>query len=216
MMQRILARLLHLANTSPPAVYRAGFYGIKDRLLRRHGKLIGHEWQHIVHHCWRCEEYGFSRHCRRCGGTGVYQQFWVQLERWAWRGYLFHRPCARVWQKPEESVAIDGYVKHASYGRKAQEANLWLAMLCDRSLFWKLLTGSCACGWTWWPLLNLQKLVFQTRMLFGRFHLGPCSECGGWTFRMHPRFVYRSWVQCRRCERAERCVPVDVGEDLPF
>ena len=89
MYQRLLARLLHVANSSPP-FDRQSFYAVKDRLLRRHGQVVGQDVQHLRRECWGDGSGKCDPHCLRCYGTGVYTERWVHLSRWQWLTYTFH------------------------------------------------------------------------------------------------------------------------------
>lgn len=222
-MTRFLCWLLRLANAAPPHCHRDEFYQLKDRILRRHGRLVGHDWQEITRECYGCDgagqvygSPGLVLRCVRCDGTGVYDRFWVKLERWELAGRVFHRPAGRTWKRPEEPVSIVGYVRHADVGRAGKEACLWLALLLDRGLFVRLMGSSCACGPTWrYPLVSLQKVWFRLAMECKRIRKRRCVTCGG-LFRQGPFRARRSiCYQCRRCERDwERRAA--VADDIPF
>lgn len=114
MLIRVLAWLLICANAKPAHSHREPFYRLKDRLLHRFGRLIGTEWQHIRKTCWSCED-GMrddGDSCWKCGGTGIYQQTWVLLQRWEIGGAIFHRPVRRTPLDPHGVVTIHGYITH--------------------------------------------------------------------------------------------------------
>ena len=203
MYQRILATLLHYANASPP-VNRTEFYALKDRLCRRYAEFRGHDIQEIRKECWgdQRDVYGdwggCGPNCRRCGGTGIFDVRWVRLERWHWFGYVFHRPDGDTRIKPD-SVQIHGRIEHPNYGRASNEAALWLYLLCGEwRLLWRALKGSRCCGWYWWPLLNVQRVVMELAMLL---HWRRC-----WCGRRYPTWG-SGWQICRKCRNEKQEVP---------
>lgn len=103
----LLAKLLAAANSD--VRWPFWFYGIKDRVLKRFGRRVAWDRQHIVKECWSCTNGRFCGYdngyawvpmpeqpCSRCGGTGVYDEFWVLLEVWHLGGYEFHRPVQQI------------------------------------------------------------------------------------------------------------------------
>lgn len=193
---RIIARLLWMANTRPPAVHRREFYDLKDRLLHRYAIAVGEDIQRIRKVCWDCDGSGVVNgrwiseaaayslaECDRCDGTGIYNTIYVALKRWDFAGYVFHQPQCRLYKlRPGDQVAIEGYVQHANLkGHRAKEAQLWLALLCDRRLFWRMLTrGGCALGWYGLPMCNVQRAVYVMRdvRLWWRWRPRRCQMCG--------------------------------------
>lgn len=166
----LLAFLLHRANSDPPTLTRREFYELKDRLLDRYARKVGAEIQEIVDECYG---WGFAgcagAKCTKCGGTGVWQQFWVMLHVFQWGRYEFHRPGQRSWTRPAR-VHIRGRIQHRSYGPSSAEACLWLYVLTGEwSLLWRSLRGSRRYGWWAWPLLNLQRVVFELRFSLGKW-----------------------------------------------
>jgi hypothetical protein len=218
---RLVSRLLWLANSGPPIARTEQFYALKDRILRRWGTRDGHDWQHIIKECYGCDGRGESRECperacRRCGGSGVYDHFFVKLERWDLAGRTFHRPAEKTWKRPSEPVAIVGRVRHADVGRAGNEAALWLALLLDRRLFAALMTSSCCCGPTWrYPLVTLQKLTFRLGMAARGWERRRCVTCGR-GFRQGFRSRGCHSFVCGRCDRpGRRRAEVEV-DDIPF
>lgn len=205
----MLATLLHYANADAPFLHRTEFYALKTRLLERYGTKTAIETQEIRKKCWGWrDEYGGDKGCRgddctKCGGTGVYSLRWVKLERWQWCGYVFHRPIGYQFNPPDPTtVKIFGRIEHADYGRASQEAALWLYLLCGEwRLLWKSLRSSCACGWYWWPMLNLQRVTMELSMFLS---WRKCF-CG----RRFPTWG-SGWQMCRKCRR-----PVSI-EEIPF
>lgn len=218
MLKRLTSWLLYYANSDPPPMARQEFYALKTRLLQRYGMADGTDIQWIVKHCWNCEARGRKDpYCWKCGGSGVYEQFWVVLVRWNLGGRVFHVPGPRRHGKPpvEYAVNIHGYVQHAWHGKVSREAQLWLALLFDRPLFWRLLTSSCYCGWSWWPMLVLQSLVVNGRWTLDRIYnavrVRICEDCGKRFMVLGNREL---WQRCRACNDALKARLDEQG--LPF
>lgn len=173
-MNRFLCWLMWQVNTDPWP-HRERFYELKDRLLRKYGRQVGTDWQHIVKKCWTCDGTGCYQHwsgdlddCLRCH-NGIYDEFWVELERWEWCGRIFHRPARRVRARPMVSTEfIEGRIQHERQPH-AREAYLWLTLLCDRSLFWRLMRSSWVRSWM--PLSLLNRFVFACRYRLGRINI---------------------------------------------
>lgn len=159
----LVRHLLHYANADPGVMSgdRDAFYELKERLLCRHARFRGYVYQEIVKKCWGDWDGQCGRLCSRCGGSGIYQQRWVQHQHWQWGQYEFMVPVEVLRARPSK-VHIKGHVQRPDYGRASDEAALWLLLLCgEREAFWRRLRGSCGHGWTFWPLLNVQKAVFR-------------------------------------------------------
>ena len=196
----LIATLLHYANASPPWNSQ-DFYSLKSRLLNRHARFCGHDLQEIRKKCWGYRDWDSDYQdymgcagatCKKCGGTGLIDIRWVRLQRWEFCGYVFHCPDGdtRV-PPPIGTKLIIGRIEHANYGRASSEAVLWLYLLCGEwRLLWKELRSSRACGWTWWPLLNVQKVAMELSMMF-RWQRCFCG-------RMYPTWGSGRQV-CRRC-----------------
>lgn len=190
---RIVSTLLHYANASPPH-NRTEFYALKSRLVEEHGRFCGHDLQEIRKECWGplvpFSEGGYEgerrgcqgEKCRNCGGTGVFDIRWIRLQRWEWCGRVFHSPDGETRRPPDAgSVNIFGRIEHPKYGRASHEAVLWLYLLCGEwRLFWKAMRGSCCCGWVWWPLLNVQKVVMHLTWGSGRQICRRCWNAPSW------------------------------------
>jgi hypothetical protein len=218
-MLRPVAWLLHLANADAPTLHRRDFYALKERLLARWGTIVGEDVQRYRRECYG---YGFDgcegKSCRKCGGTGVFSESWVLLERWEFCGYTFHRPVGPT--RPRAVDYIDGRIRHEGVDpRASHDALLWLTLLFDRRLFWRSLTSSRFNGWQWRPMLALQYLAFEIRSRVDRLknwlRVRRCYEC-------ERRFIARttgSAILCRRCERARIAWAANRGvldDDLPF
>jgi len=155
----ILAKLLNLANRCRYG-NRSRFYDVKKRLLHRYGTRTKGQVQHIVNQCWGEYEESCGPLCRRCGGTGIYSEFWCFLERWEWGGFVFHVPMARVWFPPKEPPEIVGRIQHEETGWLGLEAALWLYLLSgELEEFFEELCDGVYCGWYAYPLLNLQRFL---------------------------------------------------------
>jgi hypothetical protein len=124
----------------------------------------------------------------------------VRLERWFWRGYLFHIPSGDT-RKPPESVQILGTISHKHYGRLSSEAALWLYLF---SWEWRLFSRALRSSWHHrcglWPMLNLQRAVAMFSMKFGR----RTCWCG-------KRFQTwgSGWLICKDCRNKP-------AEPIPF
>lgn len=208
---RALATALACANSSPPLCEREAFYRMKDAILRRRGKLVGADIQHIVKKCWGgYDESCKGKGCRRCGGTGIYSERWHTLQRWELGGRIFHRPVDSTSIRPEAPVTIEGRVTHDRWsGHQPTEAALWLALAFDWPFFCRMMfqPSSCACGWFWSPMVNLSRAFFQVRMFASRFSAHRCF-CGR-TWRR--RFGGAGWCVCRKCRKRTAW-----GKTIPF
>lgn len=211
MRHHLLATLLHYANADPPLFcQRTEFYALKERLLRRWGRLADYDLQEIRKECWGTRRWdpehgdyeylGCRDDCPRCGGTGIFHIRWIWLERWEWCGYVFHRPSRESFTRPDYQVSIHGRIEHPHYGWASSEAVLWLYLLCGEwRLLWRALRSSCSCGRYWWPLLNVQRVTMRLCMWLS---WRRCF-CG----RLYPTWG-SGWQVCRQCRRG----PVE----LPF
>lgn len=207
-MKRIL---LHYANASPPSCYRQDFYAIKRRLLERHATPDGEDVQHIVKKCYgRDWDEGCTHDARcKCGGTGIFDERWITLKRWRWGRYVFHSPLdGFVMPGKVPCRVIEGYVRHANYGRASGEALLWLYLLCGEwRMLWRQLRASHACGWYWWPMLNVQRAVMNLSMKL-RWHRCHCG-------RAFPPWGH-GWLVCPKCREPSRGPMAVTVDDLPF
>lgn len=196
MKELVLRFLLHRANTDPPIAAREEFYRLKDLLLERYATRDGADVQEIVKECWGYS-YDYTcpgSSCTKCGGTGVFDRFYVLLHRYRWGRHVFHRPGQRSRFRGDLTITIRGRIRHARYGRSASEARLWLyALTGEWKLLLRSLTNGASCGWYLWPLLNVQRFGFTISMLPAR---------------------YRNWRWQRYWNR-ERVRPIEDAE-LPF
>jgi hypothetical protein len=205
---RLLATLLHYANAAPPFALRREFYALKERLLRSHGDFVGTRVQRIDKPCWGDRDIDGERRgcigpgCSRCDGTGLFDRFYVTLEEFRFGRFTFHIPRDRTAIRPEGGAQIIGRIQHSRYGLRSREAALWLYLLCGEwRLFIRALRASCVLspGWFswqgWWPLLNLNRIVFALSM---RLRVARC-----WCGR---RFMTwgSGWCICRRCRKKGR------------
>lgn len=151
---KILAWLLYNANTNPGFIYKKSFYNIKDQILKKYGELIGHDIQHIKKPCFACDSTGiFKCHwklpetCWRCGGSGVYEEFFVLLSVYRLGKYEFHLPRERTyspkyyWVDPENKAIrrrIYDYISHSAT-RWSTDCRLCLYFIYHPKLFFKIL-----------------------------------------------------------------------------
>jgi hypothetical protein len=215
---RPLAWLLALANAGAGGImYRRDFYALKDRLLRRYGRVVGEDVQRIVDECWGYDQEGCKgKGCRRCRGTGIWRDRLILLERWELGDRVFHRPVREIYGA--HCATIVGRITHRDvHARTSAEALLWLTLLFDRRLFWRVLSSSRYCGWQWRPMLALQVVAFAVRVNIWRFTPRRCGRCGRRFIRPFDRRSW--WLQCRRCapSRMRRvALSTEVADDLPF
>jgi hypothetical protein len=139
MIIRILSYLLHHANRE----YRSDeFYQVKDKILTKYGKVVGHDVQHIPgKKCFACDGTGEplwindqdDENCSRCYGDGWYKRpKWILLQRVQFGKYIFHKPIYRTTQVenlyheysslPATVPVIEGYISHTAskHGKKAR------------------------------------------------------------------------------------------------
>lgn len=209
---KLKAMLLHYANSQPP-INRTEFYALKERLLRKHGKCVGGDIQEIRKECWGPwgDQYGeragcLGAKCHRCNGTGVFEIKWISLERWEWCGYVFHRPAFRLYAIPDiGTVTIFGRIEHEHSGQICSEAALWLYLLCGEwRLFWQELSTHSYHRCRFYPLLNIQRLMFKARLKFG---IQKCW-CGKKFFHWGS-----GWQVCKKCREPKA---VEACEEIPF
>lgn len=170
--QKLLAKLLHLANSNPPEFIRQDFYELKSKLLKKYAKLATYEYQEIVKECWGPASVGccLGDRCDKCGGTGMFDRYWWLLKRYEWCGHVFHTPDLKTRIEPEV-VRIKGRVQHQDYGQKSREALMWLFLLTGetwlfREYFFCYLADRKA---SWLPLSMLQFLYHKAEQRFPKF-----------------------------------------------
>jgi hypothetical protein len=210
-MIRFLSWLLWLANARMRTAYDSErAYRMKDRILRRFGQSVGEDIQRISRMCYSCDgsgSYDFDEDCRRCRGTGVFDERWFRLERWELGGRIFHRPAGMIARPMNGMVTIEGKIYHDTVPHRASsEAFLWLALFLDPPLWWKNFRGSRSSDWQWRPMLAAQIVVFELRQIFATRVCGTCQR----------RFFLRGtgWMICKTC-RAPSALAV-ADDDLPF
>lgn len=214
---RVVAWLLVHANADPGiASQRRDFYALKDRLLKRWGRVVGDDVQEIVDRCWGYYDDGrcLGRGCGKCGGSGVFSRRRVLLERWEIAGRVFHRPVGPYYG--DRPADIQGRIVHEpwSHSRASVDARLWLALLFDRRSWWRQMRSSCVYGWQWRPMLALQAFVFNARAVwFPRLVPRRCYRCSR---RFIPLTMSPYAMECRSCAAEMRAFPQLADDDLPF
>lgn len=200
--------LLHHANQCPPYWLRTEFYSLKEWVCVRFGLWERAELQHIVKECWDCDSRSVVvRGCRSCltrgKRPGIYDEFWVRLERWTVGKYAFHKPTLRYWSKPEwAGVEIEGYIRHDKNRRwVSMECFLWLALLFDRHSFRRAMRNCSADGWL--PLSVIH-------------HFYRACQVDRWYWRKRKlQRLYSQWQE-RRALILPRFVADDEGSGIPF
>lgn len=174
-MKRLLGLFLHIANSSPPIIGRKEFYELKTRLLKRWGRLVANDWQHIVKECWNCEGRG-TIGCYRCRtygmGDGIWDEFYVWLERWKLGNYEFHIPRERIRSGQAHvmwgamAAPIEGYITHKRYPYYlSSECWYWLLIFFQPSLFWSCFGHAGHVCRKYTPLVILGTWLFHLDML---------------------------------------------------
>lgn len=172
MIKLILSYLLHHANRE----YRSDdFYKVKDMILTRYGKVVGHDVQFIEgKKCHSCQGRGYrykyglngkpydTADCWHCWGGWYKQPTWVLLQRVKFGQYTFHKPAERKYGKNNPFInecgvnkeVIEGYIDHTrtNYGK---DARVVLFLLYDWKGFWKRWYKAIGRGWychrsVWW------------------------------------------------------------------
>jgi len=215
---KFLAWLLWHANAvMGSSVDRFAAYAIKERILRRWGRLVGEDIQHIKRECYSCDGSGYyyaGEDCWLCGGTGIYDEKWIRLERWEFGGHIFHRPIGNMWPPMNGMVTVEGRIYHTDRNDAASnDALLWLALLFDRRFFSQQLTRARGHRELWRPMLALQALVFELRprSRFRQFVIARrnCIMCHRDFWRLFNRGSHH---QCAACSAQH----LAVDDELPF
>jgi hypothetical protein len=219
---RFLGWLLWHANAvMGSSVDRFAAYAIKERILRRHGSLVGEDIQHIKRECYGCRGSGYyyaGEECYRCGGTGVYDEKWIRLERWELGGHIFHRPIGNMARPMNGMVTVEGRIYHDDRNHAASsDALLWLALVFDRRFFWRQFSRSRGYHELWRPMLGLQALVFEIRpRSWFRQHVAArrnCMNCHRDFWRLFNRGSHHT---CPACAERSRLKLAYIDDDLPF
>lgn len=110
---RRLAIVLKHANSSPPSgdLERKAFYELKSAICAQYGDPDGEDIQHIVKPCWGYGYMGCDDDCSKCGGSSIYSEKWVILQRWKIGGQVFHKPLRTV-VGSFAPATIKGLIKH--------------------------------------------------------------------------------------------------------
>lgn len=214
MKKLILSYLLHFANRNIIFTRKEEFYKIKTQLLQRYGSLLGEEIQHVKKICYSCEgsgkfkcEWKPTEPCWSCGGDGIYEEFWVRLNRYQFGRFVFHQPTVRMtsYEPLFEGVSlpvIEGYIRHdrPKYHIGA-ECCYWLFLFYDRSTFRRVF------GRIGYPSKKRTPLVFLATLLFD--------------WRMERWKVFKPKIKWKpNWRKRDRLTPLDpfcdFDTDLPF
>jgi len=186
----ILGELLHLANALPPFALKQEFYQLKDHILQCHGVRVGRDLQHIYKECYNCDGSGkifrvrsafgnpwnaLEGPCWKCAGSGVYENYWVNLLRYRLGRREFHKPLEKFYNWEHAGIGyddvIEGYIRHqhAPFYLYA-EAAYWLALFFDRNLFFRKFGHSGYPATKFTPMVILTTLVFNIRIFPEQVH----------------------------------------------
>ena len=141
-MRNWIGKLLYIANSNPYNKYV--FYPWKAKILKKYGKFIGCDIQHIVKKCWSCGGTGYYLPgvlCNNCykGTTGnyVYSEVWWVLDKYELGKYKFYVPREKIpylKELPLTDSTIEGYVEHKTH-KNYKEAYYILLFLFDIKKF---------------------------------------------------------------------------------
>lgn len=197
--QKLLAKLLHLANSSPPCPSE-DFYDLKKKLLQKYATPQGSLIQQIGKECygyynpsWDDYDGCIGTDCLKCDGSGVFDTVYYRLNKWDWCGYSFLIPAGKAYftaaDRPEPDIV--GRVEHqVKSHRMAREAHFWLYLLAGE---WEMLgnefDGSYHLKCRLWPMLNLQrawaKIYRPYKELRRRIRGRHCFCCDKKYYREH-------------------------------
>ncbi len=187
---KVLAWLLHNANTDPLFIYKREFYKIKDTILQKHGIETGlYDLQHIQKECWTCKgtgtyPEGWHGHCWKCGGTGLYSDFRVILDIWTLGKYEFHKPVLKLhrvsiselylkYRISSQRNIIDDYITHRTTWWSI-DCSLILFLFYAPKLFWRSI-GKIEFGRKT-PIAFTFSCVFKLRLFYKKItDLGSCE-----------------------------------------
>ena len=138
----MLEKFIKFANAGLSRKELEYFYPLKEKLLKRFGKLDGYDWQYVEKICFACDGTGepdtyykeWEDWCEHCHGSGYWRRFWTKLERRKIGSIVFHTPVKKFQSQPDEpfEITINGYVNHAPVShRKALWAFFALAIIFD-------------------------------------------------------------------------------------
>lgn len=161
----MLSTLLFHANRTTKD---QAFYDIKDRILKKYGRVIGYDVQVLP-----------GKKCHSCDGTGLFYRWWWEpeeeahdvcnhcwggwyklpqyniLEKYSFGRFVFHRPILRyrrafyaarfmanqpghMRHQKSKSQRIDGYIDHHG-SRHSRKSLFFLYLIYDKSQAWKLI-----------------------------------------------------------------------------
>lgn len=149
----ILSTLLHYANRDIPHLGRKEFYAIKKEILKKHGRVIDTQYQHIKKECYSCDGTGIfypefrpKEPCWKCR-NGVYEEFVAYLALYQFGKYTFHIPYHKVYIYKDGDLPkvdfIKGYIHHKApnYGI-GRESALLLLLFYDFKTFKRVIRSS--------------------------------------------------------------------------
>ena len=228
----LLGWLMHVANAS--RAQGDDWYSLKNELLARYGVADGYDTQRIEATCHDCLGHG----CRRCS-NGVHHITRTMLNRWTLQGYHFHTLGRTKLTEDELEVLRAAnplhthYTTHVQHGpgineKASREAFLWLVLLIKGPLaMLRQMTKMSYCYPNAWPLLNLNRLVFDvrcfwvqnTRLFPHRFKVWLENRFYSWAIRQLTRLIYRPenyWYAAHCAHHAASPQAPAARTDIPF
>ena len=166
--------MLHYANRDIPFLGKEAFYEIKKEMLKKYGRPIGTDYQHIVKECYTCDasgiftsDYKLPEPCWKCYGTGVFSETVIHLVKYRFGKHEFHIPYHRVqiFKKSDlpNVTFIEGYIRHkAPRFHIGLECSLWILMFYNFKVFKKCIRSSRRFNIRT-PLVALQATIFFFR-----------------------------------------------------
>lgn len=197
----MLARLLHIANTSPANPVE--FYAMKARILQRFGRRSALVLQTFpAKPCWGCEGSGVWYHsfsgdpdeCSRCGGTGNYcDPLYVTLQRWRLGKFTFYEPIDRENIRPhwftealktgEVVPSIEGRVTHARYSfRAVRRSTILLGLFFSWRLAWLEMNDAVS---HWGVVKVATRRCWDCRRRLWSTRIAVCKGCQARRDRRH-------------------------------
>lgn len=146
MIKYIIGWLLHISNTNLAYKFKKDFYKLKDKLVKKFGKKIGTDIQHIKEICYQCNGTGIFESnwkppepCWYC--FNGYHEYWTVLDKYKISKWTFHNPVEKLYIEPKtKNNIIEGYITHRGKKYKlAMKSFIVLTILFDKKMLWNLI-----------------------------------------------------------------------------